>query len=74
MSWSSSDVLKDDVPITTNSMHKLHAMALVGYDDNKNAFRIRNSWGTDWGDEGSIWVDYDFFIDNFCTEVFMAEK
>jgi hypothetical protein len=74
MSWSSSDVLKDDVPISTNSMHKLHAMALVGYDDNKNAFRIRNSWGTDWGDEGSIWVDYDFFIDNFCTEVFMAEK
>lgn len=74
MNWSSSDVLKDDVKVGANTMHALHAMALVGYDDNKHAFRIRNSWGKNWGDEGSIWVDYDFFINDFCTEVFMAEK
>lgn len=74
MNWQGDSVLKDDVPIGSNTMHALHAMTLVGYDDDKNAFRIRNSWGKNWGDEGSIWVDYDFFINNFCTEVFMAEK
>ena len=54
--------------------HAYHAMALSGYDDSKNAFRVRNSWGEEWGDNGSIWVDYEFFINEFCTEVFMAKK
>ena len=74
MSWQGDGVLSSDIPVGSNTMHALHAMALVGYDDNKNAFRIRNSWGRNWGDKGSIWVDYDFFINDFCTEVFMAEK
>ena len=40
-----------------------HALALVGYDDNKygGAFEIMNSWGTLWGNEGFIWVKYDDF-------------
>lgn len=38
-----------------------HAMCVVGYDDNKygGAFEIQNSWGTDWGNEGYIWIKYD---------------
>lgn len=35
-----------------------HAMLLVGYDDAKNAWLVRNSWGTDWGDGGHFWIDY----------------
>lgn len=40
-----------------------HAMCVVGYDDNKygGAFRIMNSWGTDWGDNGFVWVKYSDF-------------
>lgn len=38
-----------------------HAMVVVGYDDARNAFRLINSWGREWGDEGYAWVDYDFF-------------
>lgn len=41
----------------------LHAMVVVGYDDNKRAFRLINSWGTDWGDGGFVWIDYDTFVD-----------
>ncbi|MDR0560278.1 MAG: hypothetical protein LBG92_08900 [Prevotellaceae bacterium] len=44
-----------------------HAMLLVGYDDSKGdkgAFKIFNSWGTNWGENGYIWVDYDFFVNN----------
>ena len=74
MTWNSDSVLRQDTYLNPEAMHAFHAMALVGYDDNRNAFRIRNSWGKQWGDEGSVWVDYDFFINTFCTEVFMAEK
>ena len=38
-----------------------HAMVLVGYDDRKNAFKLFNSWGRGWGDQGFGWVDYDTF-------------
>lgn len=38
-----------------------HAMLLVGYDDAKGAYRILNSWGTDWGDRGYMWWDYSDF-------------
>jgi hypothetical protein len=38
-----------------------HAMTVVGYDDQRQAFRIINSWGTLWGDKGFGWIDYDAF-------------
>jgi parallel beta-helix repeat protein len=51
-----------------------HGMTVVGYDDSlwvdingngavdsgeKGAFRIANSWGTDWGEAGFAWLAYD---------------
>jgi Papain family cysteine protease/Domain of unknown function (DUF4384) len=38
-----------------------HAMAIVGYDERKQAFRLINSWGKGWGDHGYAWVSYDAF-------------
>lgn len=38
-----------------------HCVALVGWDDTRQAFRIMNSWGTSWGDNGFLWVSYDTF-------------
>jgi hypothetical protein len=40
-----------------------HAMCVVGYDDNMQggAFEIQNSWGTDWGNGGYIWIRYEDF-------------
>ena len=74
MSWNSSSVLTYDDE-TYNGQHAYHAMALVGFDDSKNAFRVRNSWGADdWGDDGSIWIDYDFFVDQFCFGVWSASN
>ncbi|WKN41075.1 C1 family peptidase [Tunicatimonas pelagia] len=36
-----------------------HAITLVGWDDNKNAWLIKNSWGSGWGDNGYMWIDYN---------------
>ncbi len=36
-----------------------HAVVAVGFDDNKGAFKIFNSWGTGWADSGKGWVSYD---------------
>ncbi len=60
----------------TNSLRRVgtayHAMALVGYNDNKGgdgqgAFEIMNSWGSDWNDKGFGWVSYSFWP-NFVNE------
>ncbi|MEM6843624.1 MAG: C1 family peptidase [Bacteroidota bacterium] len=36
-----------------------HAVTLVGWDDNKNAWLIKNSWGSGWCDNGYMWIDYN---------------
>ena len=36
-----------------------HAVVIVGYDDRRSAFRVANSWGTEWGIGGYGWIDYD---------------
>lgn len=38
-----------------------HAMCVVGYDDEKQAFKLINSWGTNWADGGYGWVSYDTY-------------
>ncbi len=56
--------------------HAYHAMILCGYDDSQGtngAFRVVNSWGTSWGDNGYAWVDEDYFCtDDFCFCAFVA--
>jgi len=36
-----------------------HLMLLVGYDDEERCWIFRNSWGTDFGEEGDIRISYD---------------
>lgn len=36
-----------------------HGVTLVGWDDAKNAWRIKNSWGQGWGESGFMWIAYD---------------
>ncbi|MFH7029558.1 MAG: C1 family peptidase [Heteroscytonema crispum UTEX LB 1556] len=35
-----------------------HGVTLIGWDDTKNAWRIKNSWGNGWGESGYMWIDY----------------
>ncbi|MDB5143224.1 MAG: Papain family cysteine protease [Mucilaginibacter sp.] len=38
-----------------------HATPIVGYDDNKQAFLVQNSWGTAWGLNGFYYMPYSVF-------------
>lgn len=35
-----------------------HAVTLVGWDDSKKAWLVKNSWGIGWGESGYIWIAY----------------
>lgn len=44
-----------------------HCVTLVGYDDEKSSFILRNSWGTSWANDGYILFPYDDFV-KYCFE------
>jgi hypothetical protein len=47
-----------------------HFVVIVGWDDNKGALHVKNSWGTGWGESGFFWISYDelFGSSNSATE------
>ena len=64
----------DDIAIYSTGYSGCHRMTIVGYDDDiwvdingdgkiqeaeKGAFKIVNSWGTSYGNNGFAWVSYD---------------
>jgi C1A family cysteine protease len=70
MTWNSDNVLSSNTTYNTVGQHAYHALIIAGYDDNKGsggAFKVINSWGRNWGSEGYIWIDYNFFISEFCN-------
>lgn len=40
-----------------------HAVVAVGYDDTKQQFIVRNSWGTSWGRDGYFRMPYTYLTD-----------
>lgn len=76
--WDSDDVITGHTSFDEVGIHSYHAMTAVGYDDNKGvngAFKVVNSWGQSWGDEGYIWADYNFFTaGDFCFVAYVAKN
>lgn len=38
-----------------------HALVVVGYDDAREAFKVLNSWGSHWAEQGYGWIGYSQF-------------
>jgi C1A family cysteine protease len=41
-----------------------HCVVLVGYSDDTKQWIVRNSWGTEWGDEGYCYFPYEYLTDS----------
>ena len=62
-SFESDEVAKTGiVPMPKSSENLLggHALVVVGYDDSKQWWIVRNSWGTKWGDNGYCYLPYQY--------------
>ena len=68
-------------PTATEKRTGGHAVVAIGYDDNKEitntgrggettkgALKIRNSWGTGWGEDGYGWLPYDYVIKGLAVD------
>jgi C1A family cysteine protease len=52
-----------------------HAVCAVGFDDNKQVFIIRNSWGDNWGDKGYFYMPYAFITNTSqCSDFWTVIK
>ena len=57
------------MPQPNDSVEGGHAVMAVGYDDNKQWYIIRNSWGTGWGDKGYFYMPYAYMHNvNLCSD------
>jgi C1A family cysteine protease len=78
-SFESSTVTRTGiVPMPKRSERMLggHAIMVVGYDDTKQMFIVRNSWGTGWGIKGYCMMPYLYLTntqlaDDFWTGTFI---
>lgn len=63
-SFMSAEVRKTGImPMPNTSKERLvggHAVLAVGYDNKKQAFLVRNSWGSAWGMSGYFYMPYAY--------------
>ena len=54
------------VPMPKNGENILggHAVLIIGFDDTTRRFLVRNSWGTNWGDNGYFTMPYEYVLDS----------
>lgn len=58
------------MPAQTEQSIGGHCMVIVGYDNSKECFIVRNSWGASWGLSGYCYISYAYiqqFADDFWT-------
>lgn len=49
---------------TSDVFEGYHAVLVVGYDDTNSCFIVKNSWGTEWGEQGYFRIAYSQVSDS----------
>lgn len=78
-SFESDEVASSGIiPIPNTGSENLlggHAVCLCGWDDSKNCFILRNSWGTSWGINGYAYIPYDYILDdNLTSDLWLIQQ
>ena len=69
--FESDEVAKTGIVPPPNPKDELlggHAVCAVGYDDEKEWFIVRNSWGPEWGDKGYFYLPYSYFVPEYSDD------
>jgi len=61
-------------PTSDSTYEGGHAMVVCGYDDTIGGFKVRNSWGTNWGNNGETYLTYDFIKNYVWSGAFMTDR
>lgn len=73
--FSAGKTGKIGLPKNTDFLIGGHAVILCGYDDNKEEFILRNSWGSYWGDKGYFYLPYSYITNNdLCFDLWIITK
>ncbi len=76
MRWNTEEVYSSFTTFDRVGIHAYHAVAVIGYDDNRGAngaFKLVNSWGEGWANDGFIWIDYEHFFNDFVISYSQSE-
>lgn len=62
------------LPRVGDSPEGRHALLLVGYSDREQLVIVRNSWGTDWGNQGYGYLPYKYLLNPAWTHTLWAVR
>lgn len=49
------------------------SLVILGFNDKKKAFRVWNTWGNQWGDQGYLWISYESFP-KYTKSIYVADS
>jgi C1A family cysteine protease len=62
------------LPTASDPRFGVHAIAMIGYEDQRQAFIIRNSQGEAWGDRGHGYLPYAYLLDPQLASIFWVVR
>jgi len=76
-SFESDAVAKTGIVPLPKKNEKLlggHAVLVVGYDNVKKRFTVRNSWGSSWGDNGYFYLPYTYMTKGYSYDFWALQN
>lgn len=70
--WYTTGIMP--VPKSDENILGGHAVTIIGWDNQKQAFLIQNSWGKDWGLKGKFYMPYTFLVSKECDDFWCINK